>query len=244
MCPTQFFFDLKENSAIVNTRVRRTTLHPSDHLRLTPRRGDPPNRASCHPRRPMRGEKSKRQRREFANALAHEIAIMRDHLFLQAKNADLLSKSGASMALAAAKSSTNCMASSLHLPPVSNATTTNRHRSPDNNSKYFRSLSWRAPTDSPIFHCRIGARCAAHGQNASQHDVLCQLCSMVEWKPSRQHLDSPLIIGWHRNVHVTQLAVATQVAPASRHTLASVFSGAMARVLNLLEREHAARCRP
>ena len=31
-----------------------------------------------------------------------------------------------------------------HLPPVSNATTTNRHRSPDNNSKFFRSLSWRA----------------------------------------------------------------------------------------------------
>ena len=46
---------VKENSAIVNTRVQCTTLQPSDHLRLTPHRGDPPNRASCHPRRPMRG---------------------------------------------------------------------------------------------------------------------------------------------------------------------------------------------
>ena len=61
--------------------------------------------------------------REFANALAHEIAIMRDHLFLQAKNADLLSKA---LALAAPKSSTNCTTS---LTPSSASLQRNHHQS-------------------------------------------------------------------------------------------------------------------
>ena len=71
---------------------------------------------------PRRSAKSgispSRPARELANALPQEMPIMRDHLFFQARKADLRI-TGASL-----------MASWLHLPPVSNATTTRRHQSP------------------------------------------------------------------------------------------------------------------
>ena len=88
---------------------------------------------------------------EHANARPHEVAIIRDHRLRQAKNMLLLRTGGASLALAAARSLMNVTASSLHLPPVSKATTTRRHLSPSTSSVYFASLSARALVQTAPF---------------------------------------------------------------------------------------------
>ena len=242
--PRVWCFFLKENSAIVNTRVQRTTLHPSDHLRLTPHRGDPPNRASCHPRRPMRGEKSKRQRGNSRTPGTRD----RDHAGPPLPPSQECRSSEQRWRVSG--SGRRQIVDKLHgfLTPSSASLQCNHDQSASVPGQQLKILPFLVlagpPADCAIFHCRIGARCAARGQNASQRNVHCQLCSMVEWKPCRQHLDRPLSLAGTAMFMSRNLQLQRTVAPASRHTLASVFSGAMARVLNLPEREHAARCRP
>ena len=82
--------------------------------------------------------------RELAKDLQHEMASIRVHFRRQARNADRWKVGGASRPRAAAQISTNSTASGLHRPPVSKATTTRRHLSPESSSAYFLSLSDRS----------------------------------------------------------------------------------------------------
>ena len=81
---------------------------------------------------------------EDANARAQDTASILVHRRRHAKKADPRNGGGSVRARAFARSVTKSIASELHLPPVSRATTIKRHRSPSTNSWYLRSLSLRA----------------------------------------------------------------------------------------------------
>ena len=113
---------------------------------------------------------------EHANARPHEVAIIRDHRLCHAENMLLLRTGGASLALAAARSLMNMTASSLHLPPVSKATTTRRHLSPwDTFSVFCLFVGPSSGANCTIYNSGVWACLGSCSQSAPQRDVHCQL---------------------------------------------------------------------
>ena len=126
-------------------------------------------------------------------------------------------------------------ASGLQRPPVSRATTTNLHLSPWRSSEYWPPCTRRHP---PLH--RLGEACL---WLSLWSDVRRQLSPVDEWQTGREHLHRSRIVGTAMLMS-TNFALKRTDAPASRHSLASVRSGAAALVRNLPEWGHAALCRP
>ena len=139
----------------------------------------------------------------------------------------------------------NSIASVLHLPPVSNATTTNRQRSDSRSSAYFLSLSARARVRTTPFveaawgcafpphvraHLRVTstANCAPWCAGNPETNTSMDLSSLAE---------TATFISRRRVLNRT-------VAPASLQMRAIVLSGEPALVLNLPDLGHAALCLP
>ena len=102
---------------------------------------------------------------------AHETANMRVHRRCHAKCTDRRRTGRASRARAPASMPTNSMASLLHRPPVSSATTTKRHRLPATSSAYLVSLSRRARMGCSIRVCSVGLWPTIGGSGAAEGDV-------------------------------------------------------------------------
>ena len=128
---------------------------------------------------------------------------------------------GASRLWTDAKSEMKFMLSSLHLPPVSMATTTRWQRAPSTNSAHLASWSRRARTST------APSTFAALVQAAPQEVVaLRNVTSTASRAPCRtrrpeatNHLDLSIIVGRTNIVHIMMLVLTT--APASRQILAT-----------------------
>ena len=115
---------------------------------------------------------------ELAKDRAQDTESNRDHRLRHANAAEWNMVCGASRALATAKLSMNWRASSLHLPPVSRATTTRRHLSHRKSSTYFLSFSSRArehtaPSNLAAPSCAVPSAVRAH----------LSVISTVSWAP-------------------------------------------------------------
>ena len=130
-------------------------------------------------------------------------------------------------------SSTKPRTSLLFRPPVSNATTTSRHRSPPTSSAYLASLCQQSSFDSG----RVCPRRSTRSHCASENDVDGQLCSVVEPKTGRNnfHLSLSSVAGTCTFVS-RSCTLRVTVAPASPHSRAKVLSVGTARRFNLPER--------
>ena len=177
---------------------------------------------------------------EHANARPHEAAIIRDHRLCHAKNMLLLRTGGASLAPTAARSLMNVTASSLHLLPVSRATTTRRLLFPSTSSMYSaRALVQTAPFTVAAFgHAWEGA-VTAHRNVMSSANCAPRWRGIPDATTSMDRMSSARTATF---ISVS-FALTCTVAPASLHTLARVRSGPSARDLNLPDRAHAARWR-
>ena len=158
------------------------------------------------------------------------------HFFRHARNAERRSTSGASLAREDALSATNSKASVLHLPPVSSATTTSRHRSLATSSAYLASSSRRACDSAAPLTVAAVAR-------GAPTEVTALRCAPW-WRPAATTSISRSSVAETCTFVSSSLTLRVNVAPASRHTRAKVLSVGTARLFNLPECGQAARCLP
>ena len=227
-----FSFFLYEN---VSRQSSTTTCSPQLEANKSDKSGWCP---SCPSRPSERGET-----KEDANARPQDTADILDQRLFRAWRADPRKNGGASRDLTSAKLCTNSIASSLHLPPVSTATTTSWHRSLVRSSWYFRSVAPCCSGDRPIRVCCVRACTSASSQRAPQR-MSTASCSVVQWKTGRQNSIARSSLAGTQAFVSRSLALGLTVAPASRHTLANVRSGPAARTRSRPDLGHAALCLP
>ena len=194
----------------------------------TPPQTDLPDLEHNHP--PRQGAERAAEgmtTKELAKERAQDTAIILAHQRLHANAAEWNRAGGASRALTAAKLSTNWRDSSLQRPPISRATTTRRHLSTRRSSEYLRSLP-SCRRHRPSWPLLAALRCSPPpiGHRSTKGD----LSRAPLWPNHRSRTQQGPCCG---------VALYRTVAPASRHTLARVRSGARARVLSLPHRLHA-----
>ena len=164
--------------------------------------------------------------------------------FLHARNADLRSLNGASLARAWASSSTKLRASALLRPPVSSARTTTQHRSAATSSEHLSSLSRRAWVRT------APSTAATCGRGVPQEvNALLRVMSTASYAPWR--MGNPAATSTFRSslgptwtLISRNLTLRLTVAPASRQTQAKMISVGTARRFNLPDRGHAVLCLP
>ena len=124
-------------------------------------------------------------------------------------------KEGTSRARAWAICHTRSAALSLHLPPVSMATTTSRQRPDATSSGYFASLSrlaWSIQC-GPVHVGNLWMRFSVFAQDAAEGDVDCKLDSVEARQVLGQHLDARLVCSSDAYVHIAKVRVELDTNP-------------------------------
>ena len=150
------------------------------------------------------GPSERDETNEDANARPQDTASLLVQRLFHSWNADPRKNGGASRDLTSAKLWMNSVASSLHLPPVSTATTTSWHRSLVRSSWYFRSLSFRAaPPHSCVLRSGVHIR-----RQSTRSSTLHPQRVALPWcnrRPVARTSVCSLVVGWHASVHVSKL---------------------------------------
>ena len=166
--------------------------------------------------------------KELAKDRPQEVASMRDH---RRGNCAVKARVEQSRARAAAKFSTNSTVPGLHRPPVSEATTTRRHR--------CKGALYTSLLRPPVLLCTRGRPPqplqdeACQWQGPSQSVANCQFSSVKSGRSDARPSTALSLLAETATFMSTRVALQRTDAPASLHTLASVRSGARSRVHNL-----------
>ena len=170
-----------------------------------------------------------------SKALLQDTDNIRVHLRRQPSDTDPRKTIGASRALAAARQLMNSTDSALHRPPVSTPTTTSLQRSPANSSAYLRSLSLLACNKTTPSVCDVFGTAAPDAVKTLR--IVMSTAHCAPWNNGRPLANTSMArssLAETVTFMSRSLACHLTVAPASRHTRASVRSGPTARVRNLL----------